>query len=242
VEEVDMSISFFNISNQLENNTIRAVGPSNTFLLVIPDGYYTSASLASAVQTQLNAIDGFSVNVSLQASILTIAATTTPNGDIFSLEWGEPIRTNQISHTLGFILGFRDIRTTLRELVPISGTAPCLVNAVMPYLFLAVEDYTNCKQNQVLISIGGTNTSASSKGSAYPAVNTVLAKIAIPGTPSFGERLVSTTSTGSLTTGIRKYAADTTIRRLECTWIDVMGNPISLNDIPFSICFRIDCE
>ena len=245
VEEVDVPVAFFNISTSLQNNRIPFVHTttSASSVVVITDGYYTAQSLATAVATQCNsAISGLTLVVSIDATMkITLTATDLPEDTSYYLQWGDPISTNQTSHTLGYILGFRTPRTLLEVSTPVQGTSPCFVNTVMPYLFLSVEDYTNSRQNQVSVALGGANSSAGPRGSTYLASDTILAKVTIPGTPAFGDRVVATTTTGYMTPGIRKYSPGTTIRRIGMTWMDVMGNPVSLNDVPFSVCFRVDC-
>lgn len=244
VEEIDLPISFFNISTQLKNNfiTFTTLDETPGHVVLIPDGYYNASTLAAEVMTQCNnTIPGLFIQVFVNNFIVSIVATSTPDSASFYLEWGDPVQTNQTSHTLGFILGFRTPHNLLEENGTIWGTSPCLLNTVMPYLFFSIDDSTNSRQNQVSIALGGSNSAAGVKGSTYLASDTILAKVTIPGTPLFGDRVIATTSTGYMTPGIRKYSPGTTIRRFTITWIDVMGNPVSLNHIPFSVCLRVDC-
>ena len=112
----------------------------------------------------------------------------------------------------------------------------------MPYLFLAVDDYTNSGVSRVLVALGGVNASAGGKGSTYLTTNSIMAKITVPGTTQTnGDRVIATQSTGYMTAGIRRYENETKIKKLRLSWIDVMGNVVDLNDFPFSVCFRIDC-
>jgi hypothetical protein len=244
VEEIDLPVSFFNISAQLKNNfiTFTTLDELPGYVVYIPDGYYTTSTLAVAVATQCNAtIPDLDLEVTASNFIVTITANTTPDSASFYVEWGDPVQTNQTSHTLGYILGFRTPHNLLEETGFIRGTSPCLLNTVMPYLFFSMDDSTNSRQNQVSIAMGGSNSAAGPRGSTYLASDTILAKVTIPGTPAFGDRVIATTTTGYMTAGIRKYSPGTTIHRLTLSWLDVMGNPVSLHHIPFSVCLRVDC-
>lgn len=244
IEEVDIPISYYNISATLGNHRAIFVTTNgeSSYTVTVPDGYYTAASLATAFVTQVNA---FVTDITISTTISAVQMVTIQHIDgstPYYIKWGEPVNTNQCSYTLGHILGFRLPRSFLSVDGSIIGTAPCLMNTIMPYLFLAVDDYSNTNQTQILAAMGGSNSAAGARGQVYLSSEKIMAKITVPGqTNGYGDRIVATTSTGFLTSGVRVFTTPSRLWKLKFTWIDVMGNPVALNQVPFSVCLRIDC-
>lgn len=230
----EMPFSYFNISKQRGNNffSIKRESTGVNYVITIPDGNYTPASLVAylnnyctVIVTALNFVQ-FIYNIDGTGSgsaQLIVGVTAGNEGVYFTLNFqndinGNPDTTNPLPLKLGWMLGFRNgiysgnINYVSEGLVDLTGSK---------YLYLVVDDYNNNVNNGFYSAF---NSSVLNKN--------ILARISTQPTP-FGS---TSQSNLSLITTPRQYFGPVDIQKLNIQLLDEYGRVIELNNMDYSFC------
>ena len=240
---VELPISFYNISASLGNNVMKI----NDTVLTIPDGVYSLTSLRTAFQTQL-------ANLSLSTVLFDISYNGNQLSS-FRNTTGSPITLNfaiktptcnppgpgvgatadfdkyNIKSKLGWLLGFRDISYTINN--GSTKYSESVIDVNNPkYLYLVIDEFNNANQNSFVSALP---TSILNKN--------ILAKISMDyKNYGNGSVLPANEYNGLLLSDKRTYSGKVNLQKLKIQLVNEYGFPINLNGLDFSFCLEIEYE
>ena len=227
---IELPISFYNISASLENNVIRIDGSN----VVIPDGFYDSARLKVEVIKQLMVlgISGITFDISYSHCIFT-NARTTPVVIQTAVKDGVEFDKYNFKSKLGWLLGFRTLSFTIPGGVGQTYRSECLLDLNTPrYLYLAVDEFTSGTQNSFIAPL--TNSIVNKN---------ILAKISLDyDRYKYGYVIPANEYNGLLRSETRSYNGKVDLQKLKVQLLNEYGNAIHLNGLDFSCCLKIEYE
>lgn len=227
VRNVEIPMSFYNISTALGNNSFKIVNGASSSMVVLPDGVYSSSDISNSVYTRARSYLS-NTNISTNQYF-----SMTGSGN-YEVDFNTDVCGNMDKYNfrskLGWLLGYRDISNSL-----VSGTelqAPSMINThSVRYLYLVVDEYNNsfpntfiCPQNQYLMN------------------KKVLARISLDNLYPFGTILYGNESNGKIISDTRIYSGKIDIQRLNIQLVNEWGMPINLNGLDFSFVLEIEYE
>lgn len=229
---VELPMSFYNISANLENNAMIITIGSTKQTIVVPDSNYTPTTIISTLNTLFGALPApfNSLNASIVNNKTTIAYSGSGNMtvDLDAKSDGSYDKYN-FKKKLGWLLGFR--APTYANTKTITAENFADLNGLR-YVYLAVDEYGKGNQNSFM---GAMPTSTVNKN--------IIAKIIFnKSTFPFGSILPANTFNGYLLTDRRTYAGKIDIQKLNIQLVDEIGNPINLNGLDFSFCLEVEYE
>jgi hypothetical protein len=230
----EMPLAQYNISKQLGNNffsvKLDSVGTGTNYVITVPDGNYTPASLVAYLNnyctvtvTALSSIQFiYNIDGTGSGSGQLIIGSTSATG-YFTVNFqndinGNPDTTNPLPLKLGWLFGFRNgiytgnINYVSEGLVDLSGSK---------YLYLVVDDYNNNVNNGFYSAF---NSSLLNKN--------ILARISMQPSPFSN----ITQNNLSLITTPRQYFGPVDIQKLNIQLLDEYGRVIELNNMDYSFC------
>ena len=228
VRNVEVPMSFYNISATLGNSFFKIVHGGIGTMVVLPDGNYTPSTLATTLPTYTSSL--LTTVTTSTNGYLGITANGNYEMDFNTDICGNPDKYNFRSK-MGWLLGFRDPSNSL-----VNNTAvvpPSMVNTqTVRYLYLVVDEYNNsfpntflCPQNQYLMN------------------KKVLARISVdPQIHPFGTVLTGNEANGVLISDQRTYSGKIDIQRLNIQLVNEWGIPVNLNGLDFSFVLEIEYE
>ena len=238
VHNVELPISFFNVSAALGNNVMK-VGSS---LIVVPDGFYNSTTLKSAINTLLSGL-----SLSLDISANGNSSFRNTSGSAIAIEFAiQPSKTcasvtngsatpdfdkYNIKLKLGWLLGFRNISYSILGGATLFSQG--LVDLSSPrYLYLVIDEFTSSNSNSFISPLP---TSIINKN--------ILAKISVDyNIHPFGNVMVASNENGYLVSDCRSYNGKVNLQKLKIQLVNEYGKPIHLNGLDFSLSLKIDYE
>ena len=234
VTNVELPMTFYNISENLGNNSMKITTGIYEFILKIPDGQYTRASLAITLQ---DIIDDATTPSLSPNSVITIAIPVTTNkteittstSTPFTIEFDVDSTGNfakcNFKFRLGWLLGFRKQSYTLTSTK--SMTSECLVDLSGPrYLYLVVDEFTGAGNQNSFLSTS----------------KNVLARIPISLNLFPFMSVYPFHRTNGLLSDIRSYTGKVDIQKLNVQLVNENGIVMDLNGADFSFCLRIEHE
>lgn len=241
INNVEIPLSFYNISADIGNNVMRV----NTTLVTVPDGFYTSTTLRTALNAVLSGLT-FDISSNLNPYTSFKNTTGSPITISFAVKASNTCAgiTNYSSETptadfdkynvkskLGWLLGFRSITYTIESGATIRSEG--LLDLTSPrYLYLVVDEFTNSNTNSFISPLPNSIINKN-----------ILAKITIDNSYySFGQVIVANTCNGLLVTDCRSYNGKVNLQKLKVQLVNAYGAPIHLNGLDFSFCLQVEYE
>jgi hypothetical protein len=242
VRSAEIPMSLYNISESLGNNCIRIsqIESNEVFgvpiILIVPDGYYSAASLIAKINELLGLLEPESIfRTSITFSMNSYKHTRFVSiYTRFKIEFainsnGEADNTD-LKNKLGWILGFRkstyyfDTNELLSE------------DAVMihqnKYIYLAIDEFSKGNQQSFITPL---HKSLINKN--------VIAKIVLNDTVyPYGTILPVNLSNGYLLADRREYNGKIDIQKLLVQLIDANGQIVDLNGADFSVTLDLEYE
>lgn len=217
ITNVELPISFFNISQSLENNSFKITWNLGEKIIVIPDSQYDQTSFIAAINTQLssNNINDLTVSIINHKLVFTSSSAFTYQ-IFFDVNNTGDFQKLHFKSRLGWLMGFRQQNISILPSSQISSTA--LVNLRGPqYLFIVIDEFNSRSNRNTLarLSLDPTN---------YP----------------FGSILPANKGNGYLESEVRQYIGNNDLLKFHISIKDEFGRNINLNghDISFSICIH----
>ena len=245
VNNVELPISFYNISANLGNNVMQM----NNTLIKIPDGNYSTATLKTTFNSVLNtafpnvlfdisnngnpyssfknstgsAITiNFAVKPSNTCSAITNAGTGTATADFDKFH---------IKSKLGWLLGFRNISYSVSNGATLLSESVIDINTPR-YLYLVLDEFINGNPNSFVSQLP---TSIVNKN--------ILAKICIDYSHyDFGKIMTANEYNGLLLSDTRTYIGKVNLQKLKVQLVNEYGIAVHLNGMDFSFCLEIVYE
>jgi len=243
---MEIPMSFYNISTALENNIIKItnIDTKEIKILIINDGYYTQNTLKTEINNQLDIINlsdyiYFDIDISNNKSILQCIGDqiyeinfAVKNANICG---GESNGINvdfdkyNFKNKLGWILGFRNITYNLNSQIK----SESFINLyTMRYLYLVIDEFSSGNQSSFISPMA---TSIVNKN--------IIAKISLDFiTHPFLSILPANTYNGYLLSDKRSYTGKVNLQKLKLQLINEYGNAVNLNGMDFSFALDIEYE
>ena len=233
----EIPMTFYNISNNLENNVFKITSDAQEGgqLITIPDGNYDINGLTSAINTQLQSAgipySRLHYSNQNQKSIFSNTDTSFNNMIEFNItSTGVQDNSNTQQFKLGWLLGFRASSYSIPKNTSVTSAALIDVNGPR-YLYLIIDEFTSGNQNSFHSLL---QTSAIKKN--------ILARITLTSEYGFGHILPVNNLNGLLLTDRRSYTGKVDLQRMNVQLVNERGIPMNLNGLDFSFCLEIECE
>jgi hypothetical protein len=232
VTNVEIPISFYNVSTSLGNNTLIISNSSNTStkILSIPDGQYSTGSQLQTAIT--NVIAGFS------SPFNELSYIYNPSGSIFKTNSGslnvnfavDPsgnIDKYNFKSKLGWLLGFRNTNYSITTSNTVSES---FVDLNGPrYLYLALEEFNKGNQKSFITPLFNSMINKN-----------IIARISLDNTSrGYQTILPANMFNGLLKSDSRNYTGKIDLQKLNIQLLNEIGNPINLNGMDFSLCIEV---
>ena len=227
VVNVEIPMTFYNISAALGNNAIMLTNGGTTQLLDISDGQYDATSIMTALNARKNGlgITDMSFNLVGNRTVITSSATITKmNFDVDAT--GNFAKINFKSR-LGWLLGFRS------QFVSPNKTSDAFVDMTgSRYLYLVVDEFSSCGNQSSFIS--PLPMSLINKN--------VLARVSLDKTFYPFLSVLPANTDGYLISDLRSYTGKVDIQKLNVQIVNENGVIMNLNGADFSFCLRFEHE
>ena len=250
IVNAEIPMSFYNVSSALGNNAFQYTGViagtrTITYTLVVPDGFYATASdLVSQINTLMSTRDlsGYVLQCSLSGKKTRLSISSyggegaTPSITVsanFSVDDTGSVDNYLVKEKLGWTLGFHNVSYTVGTDAGITSEGVCFVNNPK-YAYIAVDEYSKN-------SVASFHTALPK----YQINKNILAKVSLnPAVYGFGSILPANIMNGYLFTDIRTYGTGgkADIQKLNVQLLDEQGNVMVLNGCDFSFCLQIELE
>jgi len=229
----EIPMSFHNVSATIGNSYFKILSGTSSILIQIPNGEYTQSTLASAINTAINAI--VSISGKITCTILDNRTTFASSNGNYTVYFNvdETGSTDQfhIKHKLGWVLGFRKQSYAISTSASMKSESFVDVNTIK-YLYLVIDEYTKGNQNSF---ISPMRDSLIRKN--------IIAKICLnKKTFAFGDVLPANNFNGYLLTDRRNYTGKVDLQKLNVQLVDDTGNSIDLNGLDFAFCLEVEHE
>jgi hypothetical protein len=232
VTNIEIPISFYNVSNSLGNNTLVISNSSNTStkILSIPDGQYSTGSqLQSAIN---NVISGFSSPFNALSYIYNPSGSIfkTNSGSLninFAVDLSGNIDKYNFKSKLGWLLGFRN---TNYSITTANSVSEGFVDLNGPrYLYLALEEFNKSNQKSFITPLFNSMINKN-----------IIARISL-NNASHGYQTILPANmfNGLLKSDSRNYTGKIDLQKLNIQLLNEIGNPINLNGMDFSLCIEV---
>jgi hypothetical protein len=229
VTNIELPMTFYNISENLGNNTMKITQSSTSKQIIIPDGQYTQTSLVAAIATRLSALSISDIAFAISNNKTSITTSSvTPYTIEFDVDSTGNFAKYNFKFRLGWILGFRKQSYTISSAQ--SMTSECLIDLSGPrYLYLVIDEFTGTgNQNSFL------PTSLINKN--------VLARIPISLQIYPFMSVFPFHRTNGLLSDVRSYTGKVDIQKLNVQLVNENGIVMDLNGADFSFCLRLEHE
>jgi hypothetical protein len=228
IMNVEVPISYYNISSNLGNNYFKVMNPndSNPVVITIPDGQYTGFILAEKINNLLNT----SIYSGLEYNFNGTRSEFTGNVKIeFDIDSTGNSDKYNFKSKLGWLLGFRNTTYVITSNI----ISESIVDLNGPrYLYLAVDEFNN-KGNQNSFITPLSNSIINKKVIARLATNNYIFPYNLNGT---------FTRFNGLTSDVRSYNGTVDIQKLNVQLLNENGTPMQLNGLDFSFLMKITYE
>jgi hypothetical protein len=239
VRNIEIPMSFYNISSNLGNNYFGVYDASDgtSKTVIVSDNEYTTSTLISEINSKLIALGGnfgdLSFNLVKNSVITSLKSGSFASSGIditFAVDSSNNFDKYNFKNKLGWMLGFRDLSYNIRQT-----TRTAESNADMNssrYLYLVVDEFSKGNNNSFL----AVNTMSQIKSNIISRIS--LNKTTYP----FGSILPANNFNGLLLTDRRSYNGKVDLQKLKIQLINENGIPVNLNGLGFSFCLEVEYE
>ncbi len=232
LRNIEIPITFYNISSNLGNNTFTLKILQNETQIIIPDGQYTDSELVTKINNLIaTAGSPFStfISVSITDKKTTISNTGSNSCTITFDSRPDSNPCDSLMSRLGWKLGYRKKSYEIAQIY--SEVSESFVDLTGPrYLFLILDEFTNGNPHSFL-SLSKTSQLSSQQ---------ILARIAINyQTNPFGSILSAERYNYALS-DTRRYSNEVNLQRLNIRLVDEFGNIMDLNGTDISLCLELE--
>ena len=232
VTNIEIPMSFYNISANLGNNYFKIISGINTEMITIDDNNYTAATLATEIAAKLAlSTHGRTLTFTVNANARTIVSVTAARTLVFDVDKTGSSDKFNFKQKLGWLLGFR--KPTYSIVTTSATTAECTLDLYgSRYLYLAIDEFNKGNQNSFVTPLSSSLINKN-----------IIARVALDkSTYSYGAILPATYYNGLLTTDTRSYTGKIDLQKINVQLLNESGIPIFLNGQDFSFCLEASCE
>ena len=228
ITDVEVPLSYYIISENLENNIFQITHNNTKTIITIPDGDYDDSTLVTKLNNILSAnssaISDISCSVLDNKFVFHVSSSEVFTLD-FNIDTNGCNSMNSMKSRLGWMLGFRKESYILENQL----TSESFIDLYGPkYLFLVVEELSSAtSQNGFLSFLSQSRINKS----ILARLSLERAKIGFNGI-----------HTGDFTSDMREYNGKVDIQKLKVQLIDEFNRVMNLNGRDLSFCLRITYE
>jgi hypothetical protein len=228
VTNMEIPMSFYNISANLGNNYFKIINGGTTTIITLDDNNYDAASLHTAINQKIT-LSGLSCTVTANGRT-SIVSNTTNVTIVFDIDKSGNSDKFNFKQKLGWLLGFRkqsyDITAT-------ATTAECTLDISGPrYLYLAIDEFNKGNQNSFVSPLSSSLINKN-----------IIARISLDKSQyGYGTILPVNTYNGLLATDKRCYTGKIDLQKMQIQLLNETGIPMNLNGYDFSFCLEASCE
>ena len=228
VTNMEIPMSFYNISANLGNNYFKIINGGTTTIITLDDNNYDAASLHTAINQKIT-LSGLSCTVTANGRT-SIVSNTTNVTIVFDIDKSGNSDKFNFKQKLGWLLGFRkqsyDITAT-------ATTAECTLDISGPrYLYLAIDEFNKGNQNSFVSPLSSSLINKN-----------IIARISLDKSQyGYGTILPVNTYNGLLATDKRCYTGKVDLQKMQIQLLNETGIPMNLNGYDFSFCLEASCE
>ena len=232
VTNMEIPMSFYNISANLGNTYFKITNVANTEIIKIDDNNYDAASLQTEITAKLAASTHgkqlvFTINNMGKTNI-----STTPDITIdFDVDKSGNSDKFNFKHKLGWLLGFR--KTSYDIVNGTNTVSECILDLSGPrYLYLAIDEFSKGNQNSFVSPLSSSLINKN-----------IIARISLDKSQyGYGSILPANTYNGLLATDKRCYTGKIDLQKMQIQLLNETGIPMNLNGYDFSFCLEAVCE
>ena len=231
VTNIEIPMSFYNISANLGNNYFKVISGVNTEMITIADNNYTAATLATEIRNKLLASTHATViTFALNTNARTTVTATTNRTIVFDVDKTGSSDKFNFKQKLGWLLGFRKTTYTVST---VATSTECTLDLYgSRYLYLAIDEFNKGNQNSFVTPLSSSLINKN-----------IIARVALDAaTYSYGSILPATYYNGLLTTDTRSYTGKIDLQKINVQLLNESGIPMILNGQDFSFCLEASCE
>lgn len=242
VLSVNLPMTFYNVSSNMDNNVFTLRFDSTSQVITVPEGNYTQTTLTNTINSLLPTDVSLSFSCGTDVSFGSSRFTFKPNTSKKSLTIsfavdvsGNTNKYNVKSH-LGWLLGFRKPSYTFSSTHPDNavfssiGSEGILDLSGKKYLFLALDEFSNASHSSSFLSYLSRSV-----------VNrNIIARIDMDMRIPFGSYETANLRNGLLVSDMRTYSNERVdLQKCNIQLVDEYGQPVSLNNMDFSLCLEL---
>jgi len=232
ITNVEVPVSYYNISLNLGNSYFKIMNTTNTSsrVITIPDGQYTGSTLASAINTLISGSSFTNLQYTFDGSRSIFKTSSSSVKIEFDIDnTGNNDKFN-FKSKLGWLLGYRN---TLYTITTANTLSEAIVDLNGPrYLYLAIDEF-NSKGNQNSFITPLSSSIINKKVIARLAMNTVLFPY---------RNIAAFTIWNGLTSDVRNYTGVVDLLKLNIQLLNENGTPMQLNGLDFSFVLKVKHE
>jgi hypothetical protein len=232
VTNVEVPISFYNISMNLGNSYFKVMTTSNASqqVITIPDGQYTGSTLATAINFLLSRSSYTNLQYTFDVSGSIFKTTNSSVKIEFDIDSTGNSDKFNFKSKLGWLLGYR---STIYTITTANTVSEGIVDLNGPrYLYLAIDEF-NSKGNQNSFITPTSSSMINKKIIARLAMNNIMWP--------YGN-VAALTHYNGLTTDIRSYTGVVDLLKLNVQLLNENGIPMQLNGLDFSFLLKVKHE
>ena len=237
VTNMEVFLSYFNISAAKSNNTFRITDAvsRNALTVTIPDGQYTVGGLQAAVSGLLPAGVTYQVDSNGHSMFSVLDPSGSPQYIEFYTDARGGYDKRNPKFKLGWIMGFRNMAYPIPAGGSLVSEAAVSLNGPR-YLYLVVDEFQNGK-GESFVSV--MSTSLMNKQ--------IIARVAISEAEyGFGSMVDANLANGLLISDTRTYCSRAgsdngiDIKQLNIQLVDETGAVVDLNGDDISFCLKLE--
>uniref|UniRef100_A0A6C0I515 Uncharacterized protein n=1 Tax=viral metagenome TaxID=1070528 RepID=A0A6C0I515_9ZZZZ len=241
VQTIEIPMSFYNISANLGNNCFiikNYSNPSSSVVINIADGYYTTDTIATAINDAISGAGG--IFTSLVYRVIGSFSTfyTADANNTFIIEFDVDTAGSQdrflTTTKLGWILGFRGLTHNVVTTNPSYGRSEKFIDLTNPrFLYLAIEEFNKGNQKSFIAPLSNSLINKN-----------IIARITMTQKSyPFGTVLIANMSNGLLQSDVRTYSSGKVdLQKMNIQLVNEIGIPMDLNGLDFSFCLKVEHE
>lgn len=232
ITNVEVPVSYYNISLNLGNSYFKIINAANTSsrVIIIPDGQYTGSTLASAINTLISGSSFTNLQYTFDGSRSIFKTSSSSVKIEFDIDYTGNNDKFNFKSKLGWLLGYRN---TLYTITTANTLSEAIVDLNGPrYLYLAIDEF-NSKGNQNSFITPLSSSMINKKVIARVAMNNIL----FP----YGN-IASFNTWNGLTSDVRSYTGVVDLLKLNVQLLNENGIPMQLNGLDFSFVLQVKHE
>lgn len=240
VKDVQIPITFYNISSSLGNNILQVVHNTTEHNIILPNNQYDSISLATEINNQFTSL-GIELTIDLSNNQHKTNITNHSVNKQYDIRFaisnknsclGANVEFDKkfIKSKLGWILGFRNIAYTIKNTTTL--TSESVYYTYLKNIFLVIDEFSKGNQNTFISPMYDSLLNKN-----------ILAKISLDYESfPFGSILNGNDGGGYLLSDSRSYSGKVNLQKLKIQLVNIYGFPIDMNGVDFSFSLEIEYE